>query len=180
MIAAAQRGDARAQTVLGMMYEHAAAGVQHNDAQAVAWYQRAANQRFPRAQYNLGFMYLKGRGIEKDLQRALSLYTLAAPQIERAKLNCAIIFLGDSGFPRDDAQGLDVLEAMANAGNANAANSLGMAYYYGVPVHDLTRAAHWFRIAAEAGLTIAQSNLGQLYYNGQGVTRDYVEARRYL
>ncbi|MDG1340027.1 MAG: tetratricopeptide repeat protein, partial [Paracoccaceae bacterium] len=39
-----------------------------------------------------------------------------------------------------------------------------------------TEAVNWYRKAAEQGLAEAQSNLGIMYRNGQGVPQDYTEA----
>ena len=38
------------------------------------------------------------------------------------------------------------------------------------------RAARWYRLAAEQGHTGAQFYLGGMYYAGEGVPRDYVQA----
>lgn len=44
---------------------------------------------------------------------------------------------------------------------------------------DFETALHEFTLAAEAGLDLAQYNLGILYFTGQGVERDVVEAFRW-
>jgi uncharacterized protein len=41
---------------------------------------------------------------------------------------------------------------------------------------DYAQAALWYRKAAEQGDTVAQTNLGNLYYDGPGVLRDYAQA----
>ena len=38
----------------------------------------------------------------------------------------------------------------------------------------------WYRKAAEQGAASAQLNLGLMYYNGQGVTQDYVQAHKWF
>jgi TPR repeat protein len=58
----AEQGNARAQTLLGLMYEDGQ-GVPKNFAQAAKWYQRASEQDFAMAQNNLGLMYLNGEGV---------------------------------------------------------------------------------------------------------------------
>ena len=45
-------------------------GVAQNYQQALAWYQKAANQGFADAQNNLGVMYANGKGVAKDYQQA--------------------------------------------------------------------------------------------------------------
>ena len=42
-----------------------------------------------------------------------------------------------------------------------------------------SRALYRCLVAAEKGLARAQSNLGDMYANGKGVTQDYVEAIRW-
>lgn len=44
---------------------------------------------------------------------------------------------------------------------------------------DDVEAARWYRLAAEQGNAIAQSNLGSMYANGEGVLQGYVEAVRW-
>ena len=38
----------------------------------------------------------------------------------------------------------------------------------------------WFRLAADQGFAGAQSNLGVMYYNGEGVPQDYVTAHMWF
>jgi TPR repeat protein len=37
----------------------------------VYWYQKAAEQGLAEAQYNLGFMYVNGKGVLKDYKQAV-------------------------------------------------------------------------------------------------------------
>ena len=41
---------------------------------------------------------------------------------------------------------------------------------------DYNEAIKWYRLAAEQGYSVAQSNLGFMYDNGFGTTQDYNEA----
>ena len=41
-------------------------GISRDDAQAAEWYQKAADQGHPQAQYHLGLMYVDGRGRARD------------------------------------------------------------------------------------------------------------------
>ena len=49
----------------------------------------------------------------------------------------------------------------------------------GVPQDDKT-AVKWYKLAAEQGSALAQSNLGVMYDNGQGVLQDYVRAHMWF
>ncbi len=82
----AERGDARAQTVLGFAYE-TGRGVPQNFVSAVKWYRRAAAKGNPTAQYLLGLMYDYGRGVPEDkiiAQKWLILAAARASGRERA------------------------------------------------------------------------------------------------
>jgi TPR repeat protein len=54
-----------AQNSLGYVYSEGE-GVEKDAAQAVHWYQKAAEQGHAEAQHNLGTMYWRGEGVEQD------------------------------------------------------------------------------------------------------------------
>lgn len=72
----AMKGDANAQKNLGYLYAEGL-GVPRDPAQALAWYQKAADQGNADAYNNLGTMYGDGVGVKKDLVRAYVLFTQA-------------------------------------------------------------------------------------------------------
>ena len=49
-------------------------GVRQDDAQAVQWYRKAAEQGDAEAQYNLGVMYTQGQGVRQNLVIAKEWY----------------------------------------------------------------------------------------------------------
>jgi TPR repeat protein len=65
----AERGEARAQYDLGLLYDKGQ-GVPQNDKEAFHWYHRAAEQDDARAQYNLGLMYANGQGVQQNYLEA--------------------------------------------------------------------------------------------------------------
>ena len=73
-----------------------------------------------------------------------------------------------------DAQGTELaqLRALAEQGDAEAQNNLGIMYDSGdgVPEDD-AEAVRLFRLAAEQGDGEAQYNLGLMYDDGEGVTQ---------
>jgi hypothetical protein len=74
---------------------------------------------------------------------------------------------------RDYARAREILEPLANEGNADAQQLVGSMYANGegVPQDDV-RAAHWFSLAAEQGKVDARFALGIMYRNGAGVPKD--------
>ena len=55
-------------------------GVSQNQAEALKWYRRAANQGDDMAQFNLGAMYANGQGVSQDLVRAYVWLSLSGAQ----------------------------------------------------------------------------------------------------
>ena len=53
-------------------------GVPENDAKAVRWYRRAAEQGYADAQFNLGLMYARGEGVPQEYVEAHKWFNLAA------------------------------------------------------------------------------------------------------
>ena len=70
---------------------------------------------------------------------------------------------------------------LAEKGNANAQNNLGIMHDKGLGVpQDYKEALKWFRLAAEQRHAHAQTNLGGMYYEGKGVLQDGKEAIKWL
>ena len=76
---AAELGDARAQTNLGILYKQGQA-VKTNYPEAIKWFQKAANQGYAKAQNCLGVMYQHGLGVNKNDSEAFKWFGLAAEQ----------------------------------------------------------------------------------------------------
>ncbi|MEM7466683.1 MAG: tetratricopeptide repeat protein [Pseudomonadota bacterium] len=66
---------------------------------------------------------------------------------------------------------------LAENGDAEAANYVGIHYYVGAgTARDFDIAAKWFEDAALQGHAGAQKNLGVMYYRGLGVKQNYQKA----
>ena len=76
----AEKGDARAQLILGLMYANGR-GVLKDDAEAVRWYRLAADQGHVTAQHNVGFMYANGEGVPENDAEAVRL-RLSTPEVK--------------------------------------------------------------------------------------------------
>jgi TPR repeat protein len=75
----AEKGDAKAQFVLGLKYD-TGKGVPQDYAEAAKWYRKAAEQGYAEAQFNLGTMYDVGRGVRQDYAEAAKWYRKAKDQ----------------------------------------------------------------------------------------------------
>jgi len=75
----AGKGDARAQTALGLMYD-IGQGVPQDYKEASKWFRLAAEQGDPDAQFNVGLIYAKGQGTPQDYVLAHMWFSLAGSQ----------------------------------------------------------------------------------------------------
>jgi TPR repeat protein len=88
----AEKGDAKAQHNLGLMY-YQGQGVPQNYSEAAKWYRRAAEQGMADSQVNLGLMYYHGQGVSRDYVLAHMWLNIAASQYPasvRENLNDAV------------------------------------------------------------------------------------------
>jgi TPR repeat protein len=124
----ADQGDADAQFLLGGLYDNGR-GVPQDYVEAMSWYRKAADQGHIVAQHCLGWMYREGKGVPQDDAQATEWYRKAVNQRN-----------ADAQFN---------LTAMANQGDADAQNHLGVTYRDGEDVpQDYTQAYKWFHLAA--------------------------------
>ena len=70
------------------------------------------------------------------------------------------------------------MRVRAEAGDVKAQFNLAAMYHFGVP-QNYVEAMKWYRKATEQGLAEAQSNLGMMYYHGEGVPKDMAEATKW-
>jgi len=150
--ALAEKGDARAEFAMGLLYDHGE-GVTPDDAEALKWYRRAARNGNAdavfkyrevaeagdiQAQADIGALYLIGKGVPKDYEKAQEWLQKAATESHPdACYNLAYIY--DAGL----------------LGNRNVANAI-----------------LWYERAAAYGHVKAKFNLALLYRAGKGVARN--------
>jgi len=85
---AAQYGHVGANYELGVMFDRGVTRVvEENPEKAALHYQVAVDGGVAAAMFNLGFMYEKGRGVVRSLDRALSLWEDAS-ELGHSKVHC--------------------------------------------------------------------------------------------
>jgi TPR repeat protein len=106
----AESGNAGAQYLLGSLYLEGH-GVEHNDATAFMWFQRAASQGDAAAQYNVGASYAAGTGVQRSAVDAAKWFRRAADQgVVFAQLNLGLLYAAGNGVPQDSVEALKWLE----------------------------------------------------------------------
>ena len=187
LIPQAEAGGAMAQYLLGMHF--AFGSVQNEDrlTQAVYWFRKSAEQKYPEAEYRLGQAYASGRGVQGDTKTATFWFQVAAEDGSvHAQFWLGLLYEHGRGVTQDHHQALKWFQIAAEEGNPDAQVSLGEAYEYGNGVpQDYAQAAVWYRKAAEhipdyGGVVEGRNNLGLLSMEGLGTPRDYVEAYKWF
>ena len=153
--ALAEQGNAEAQFALGRMYAEGL-GVAQDEADALAWYGRAAEQGHTDAQREVGPDYLG------------AIYGIAPP-------NAAITVVQAAPTPQDVAG----VRARAERGDATAQYRLGKMYEVGRGVSgNLAEAVDWYRRAAEQGHVQALYETARRFGSGRNIEQDFGEERR--
>ena len=178
--ARAEKGDAEAETSLGLCY-YVGQGFRQDYEEAAKWFRKAAERGAAHAQYFLGLCYDEGHGVPKDSPKAAYWFTKAANQ-GNADAQC---YLGSCywtgvGVRQDCAEAAKWYRRAADQGNADAQSLLGGLYARGDGVpQDYVEAVKWGRRAAEQGIVGAQVALAACYEGGTGVPQNDVEAYKW-
>jgi TPR repeat protein len=123
------------------------------------------------AQCDLGLLYAKGRGVERNMETALAWLQQSAEQDNTLALsNLHLAYSEGLGVTKDAGKATEYLHACANLGDEVAQYRLGVAYWTGQGVlKNAETAVAWLRKSADQGYAVAQLKLGDAYWTGQGV-----------
>lgn len=158
----AQNGDANAAYWLARTYHFPSYSAEAMDhpldeleakAQAIRWYEFAAQQGHVEAQFELAVYFDGSAGIKNNQTAAwkAAWFEKAALQgHEQAQRNIAWLYhFGDEGFPSDKAKAFRWYMELAKNNDLGAQQMLGLFYQkgWGVPV-DEDKARFWYRKAA--------------------------------
>ncbi|BCS82742.1 Sel1-like repeat-containing protein [Cotonvirus japonicus] len=119
------------------------------------------------AQNNLGFMYEKGIGLEKNSHESIKWYTKSANQgFKYAQNNLGFFYLDN----KDYTLAKIYLKKAAFQNDRNAEHKLGQLYFNGIGVKkNYQKAFKWFILSANKNFWAAEHDLAIMYYNGLGV-----------
>jgi TPR repeat protein/beta-lactamase regulating signal transducer with metallopeptidase domain len=192
--AAAERGDAEAQSDLGSFWELGFPNGEHVDhREALKWISKAAKQGYAKGEAALASMYLKGSAVPPTKDAAVTLMRKAAEKgLITAQCALAVIYEKGIGVAPDHAEAAawyrNVVNNKANAVpdpdreiRDIARTKLGLMYGTGdgVPRND-AQAVTLLRSAADDGMPLAEARLGITYASGDGVEQDGQKAVRLL
>ena len=122
-------------------------------ATALREWQPLAEQGDAQAQYHVGLLYHKGRGVSQDDAQARKWYAKAAAQGQaKAQFSLGTLYFNGEGGPKDYQQALRWFRLLANQKEALAQTKLGIMYDDGEGVpKDKVKAYMWISLAATNG-----------------------------
>jgi TPR repeat protein len=153
----------------------------YNPMAATASLQKSAAAGSGEAQFLLAKSYFAGMGVARQdyAEAAAWLKKTIASGHEVASV-LALYYLGTmherglGGLSRSSEEARRLFKLGAEAGDANAQNSLGL--MYGYTFGNYREGIVWLRKAGEAGEPTACFNCGLWYKQGQGVEQDWTVA----
>lgn len=137
-----------------------------------------ANKNNPLSQTFLGQMYHEGKGVKQNYFEAAKWFEKASSKgVAIAEYNLARMYLAGSGVQQNLPKAIALLKRAGDQKFSDAECLLGMVYYTS---RKYNLAAMWMIRAANNGNKQAQHNLGTMYYDGEGVPKDFVKAYLYF
>lgn len=218
LINAAKKDDIPAQLVLFCLYGEGSKGVPKDEKEARHWLRKAAlngcksarevleigtssssAQTDTEDEIALGIIYYQGRGVEKDVDEAVSYFLraaqhgdskglllmgLAATKEGNAAAQCYLGVFLDKGklVPQDHEKAVKWFRMAAEQDHALGQLMLGLAYMdndHGVQA-DPRKGLQLIRRAADKNEPMALFALGRIYYEGYGVLPDKTEGLRLI
>jgi len=177
-ISKANNGDTDAQITLAVTYQHGR-GVSQDNAKALFWFRKGAEQGHAVAQNDLGWGFYKGTFVAQDYKQAVFWFKKAANQgYHNAQTNLGSMINGGEGIENDFAIG-HMLQFIATTGGGQ------------FPAYDLATSSQsncyqnsWgvknCQEEAENGDAKAQYVLAIIYHDGLGITKDLKKAVKWF
>lgn len=132
----------------------------------------------PRLQNLLGLIFLEGKGVTPDYDKALEHLMIAAVNGNpSAEYNLAVMYDDGLGVKKNETKAFEWFMKAAKHGLIKAQNKLGLCYVNGTGTEkNYKKAVEWYLKAAESNSAMSQYNLGWMYEKGLGVVQDYQKA----
>uniref|UniRef100_A0A3B4BBP3 DAP3 binding cell death enhancer 1 n=1 Tax=Periophthalmus magnuspinnatus TaxID=409849 RepID=A0A3B4BBP3_9GOBI len=152
-----------------------------NYEEAFSCFLAAAQLGYSKAQFNTGVCYEKGRGVSRDMEKAMHYYGQAAANGHaQAQYRYAKLLLTSRGQLSEDElkTATNLLEEASAAGLTKALLCLASVYSQ-KPQKDANKSVQYLKMAAESGDNTALLFLGQCYEKGLGISQNLSKAVDY-
>ncbi|CAA6803097.1 MAG: Unknown protein [uncultured Sulfurovum sp.] len=164
---AAERGNARAQFDLGLMYANGK-GVAKNEALALTWFKRAADNNFiqlasTKKVLNTKVNVAKALSTVGTSQKFVFAKKAAGQGNSRAQFDLAMMYRNGEGVRKNELLAFNYFHKAARNGSVEAKFQMGLSFAQGLGVRKQTQLAkYWFKLAAKVGHSKAMAHLASL------------------
>ncbi|RFB81417.1 tetratricopeptide repeat protein [Methylovirgula sp. 4M-Z18] len=161
-------------------------GVAANPQISLEWTQKAADAGDHLAQAEIGDAFWFGAPpYPKDPAKAVEWFLKAAadPKQVEARWWLGVAYHDGTGVQIDQTQAMNWFRQAAELGDVRAAAQLGIGYFEGKPPYtaDNAQAFKWLKFAANSPKeSVAQRDLGLMYFAGRGTPADLNQAKSWL
>lgn len=165
----AEKGDADAQNKVALSYVNGN-GVAKDLAKAFTWFEKAANQNHPEAQFYYAKFILNGQFTEKYPKKALVWFKKSAEQgYADAQNALGTLYMVGIGTEVDYVEASKWLKKSAVAGSAEGMYNLAQLYEKGKGLdQDSHQAIYWYEQSANKGFAFSEFELGVAHAHGLG------------
>jgi TPR repeat protein len=174
----AEQGETFYQNVLGIMYNLGVGGISEDNANAIVWFEKAAEKNFFPALLNLASVYYDTGKYDLVIEQYEKLIDMNNPQ---GYYYLAGMYTKGVGVPVDKEKAADLYARSAQLGFSQAITVVASFYLTGNGEHevDYDKALQLFRKAAEMGSSNAYAGIANIYLGGHGVKKDVSKAYEY-
>lgn len=175
----AESGDKRCQNQLGLWYEYGI-GTEQNISLALKWYEESAKQEYASAYANLGNLYIYGKGVERDFNKAFNYFQLGLNS-DKNHSGClyysGVCYLTGKGTAVNREKAVSLFTKASTQGNARAKLMLYYCLINGCGTNkDESKAIKYLRDAVKQRHPKACYVLGTLYESGKQINADEEKA----
>lgn len=153
---------------------------------ALYHYKLAADFDYAAAQFGVGWIYQRGKGVNSNDAKAAEWFRKAAiAGHPMAQYELGMLYEGGSEFSngpkKDRVKAKEWFLKAAKQGYAPAQGMVGYMYQEGVGeiAKDYTKARQWFLKSADQGSILSLQDLGMMFSEGKGIPQNYEEAAKW-
>lgn len=153
---------------------------------ALYYYQLAADYDYAAAQFGVGWIYERGKGVKSDDAKAAEWFRKAVLKGHAiAQYELGMLYEGGNDFgngpKKDRVKAKEWFLKAAKQGYAPAQGMVGYMYQEGVgeKAKDYKKARQWFLKSADQGSILSLQDLGMMSSEGQGMPGNYGEAAKW-
>lgn len=155
---------------LPAQYESGLLALTEGNAQvALKLANQSFNQGFTKSALIMGYMYMEGKGVRRDVNQSLAWYQKAAEKGDANALSIlAQLYSSGTELPPDPEKAIALAKMAAERGSSSAMIFIGDVYLNGNQglTKDPEEAMKWYTMAAEAGNPQGMLGLGLIFEKG--------------